>query len=253
MAPDRSSVREWAERRFSNLLGETEEPDVEVDDERAAHPAGIRQPGGRVTPIFKRFTAGVVPPPPSPQYRRDQAYAGRQDWAHDSMTRAMANHRRWQDCHSGASNDMLAWFVQADLLGDEIKAAYQAQQAAGGARQAARDNVAAARTAAALAEEQLAEATVDYLQTDGARLPSGAAVIDARAKLEAAGAVATAVETAIGRAGQRWGAAVGRIDWPAALEQVGSLDGDGAETAAAWLDAKLDPPAGPTEDPLRWL
>jgi hypothetical protein len=251
------NVRQWAEARFRGALGEVEEADT-VEPEAEPEPGESRilppwvAPNGKLQPRFKAFHADIVPPPASPQYRRDPSYAAGQDWHSDTVRRARDNHAAWLRCHAEATNDMLAWLAEAGCLGDDTRAAYAARSGVEAMRAQAEANVIAARARADQARAGLADGVRQAVAGEG-DLPAGGPVIGARLDVEAFELVAELVKAAAPGVHQAWGRAVQAADWRQTLERVQHLDGPDADTATAWLRAKVDPPAGPREDPLRWL
>ena len=59
------------------------------------------------------------------------------------------------------------------------------------------------------------------------------------------------VDQAASEAHQRWGKALRRADWAAALRQAETVKGDQADTATAWLRAKVNPPPRAARRPAR--
>jgi hypothetical protein len=248
------TVREWAERRFRRAAGEVEtvEPEAEAEPGESRILAPWVGPNGRPIPRFLRFTPGIAPPPASRNYRRDPDYAAGQDWHSDTVRRARDNHAAWQRCHSQATNDTLAWLAGAGCLGDDTRAAHAARAGVEAMQAAAEANVTAARARADQARAGLADGVRRALAGEG-DLPTGGPVIGARLDVEAAELVAAEVKAAAPGVHLAWGRAVQAADWRQALDRVQHLDGPEAEQAAGWLRAKVDPPAGPREDPLGWI
>jgi hypothetical protein len=225
---------------------------LDVADEEAGQPAPVLSPTGRWLPRFRKFRAGLAPPPPSAQYRADPAYTTRMEVVHASVQRAYANHRTWTDRHAQATTEITGWLASAGLLGDEAHAAYAARTVAERIRGQAEADVTAARARADQTQAEISEGVRRALAGEG-DLPSGAPAVTARLGLEAAELVADEVKRSAPGVNSRWGQSLARADWRQALAQAELLDTPEAERAAVWLKAKISPPPGPQADPLGWI
>jgi hypothetical protein len=231
-------------------LGQTDE--AAPPDAQEGEQAYTVEPDGRIKPRFRAFAPQLVPPAPSDHYRRDPGYASRQSWTADSTRRGIANHRAWEERHGQAANEVMGWLADGGLLGDNARTAYRALTASGRIRRQADANVTAARARADQTRAEIAAGVRQALAGNG-QLPVGGPVISGRLELEACELIAELVRASAPGVQRAWGDALNRADWRQALAQAETLEGPEAETAVAWLRAKVSPPPGPTADPLGWI
>ena len=210
-------------------------------------------PNGSAAPRFRAYRPQVSPPPPSRLYRADPGYAAGGTLAveGDTIRRAHANRRAWEDHYSQVTNQVHAWLAGEGLLGPDAQAAWRVYQRAGQVTADARAAVVAAREAVTAAEHHRVDAVNAYLEGTGP-LPDGLGVTAAEQKVDAVEAVVELVVEGASQAHQRWARALQRADWAAALRQAEQLQGPDAEQAAAWLRVKLNPPPTSSADPIGW-
>ena len=216
-------------------------------------PAAVMQPDGSTAPRFRAYRPQVSPPPPSRLYRADPGYAAGGTLAveGDTIRRAHAIRRAWEDHYSQVTAQVHAWLAGEGLLGPDAQAAWQVYRRAGQVTVEARAAVVAAKDTVTAAERDRVDAVNAYLEGKGP-LPDGLSVTAAEQKVEAVEAVVELVVEGASQARQRWGRALQRADWPAALRQAEQLKGPDAEQAAAWLRVKLNPPPTSSVDPIGW-
>ena len=246
-------------RLVRNAQGQLEEAGVEeappgetgfVGDQ----PAGGEDRHGNPVPRYRPYRPQIAPPPPSRQYRADPAYAagGTLSVLGDTIRTAQANYRAWSDHHSQLTNQTTAWLAAEGLLGPEAAQAFGANHRAARAKAEARQAVADAKTAANQAAVQLAADVAAHLNTGKGALPDGSSVTAAKQKVEGLELVVAQVDETAYEASRRWGQALRRADWTAALAQTETVKGAQAEQAAVWLRAQLDPPPTALADPIGW-
>ena len=216
-------------------------------------PAAAMRPNGSTAPRFRAYRPQVAPPPPSRQFRADPGYAAGGTLAieGDTIRRAHAIRRAWEDHYSQVTNEVNAWLAGEGLLGADPQAAYRVYQRAGQVTADARAAVVAAKDNVTAAEHQRVDAVNAYLEGTGP-LPDGLGVTAAEQKVDALVAVVELVVEGASRARQRWARALQRADWAAALRQAEQLKGSDAHQAAAWLRVKLNPPPTSSADPIGW-
>lgn len=198
------------------------------------------------------FKLTVAPPPPSDYYRRNPDYVRHVDLDNTTFARALSNRNAWERRHSHLHGPTVERLAALGCL-PELAAARGTQRLVAEVIDRAAQRVAETTARAVLAETALADALRQAVH-EGGRLPSGEAVLTARAQLEAAQLVADSaapLKPAAQRAAQQ---AIASVDWTAALRAAEQLNGPDATTEIAWLRAHIDGPgAGHREDPLRWI
>ena len=205
-------------------------------------------------PRYRPYRPQIAPPPPSAAYRASPGYAAGGTLAvrGDTIRRASDNYRAWQNHYSQATNTVTAWLAADGHLGADTQTAYLASQRAAHAKHQARQAVADAKAAANQAAEQLAADVGAHLESGKGALPDGSTVTAAKQRVEGLELVVAQVDEAASTINQRWGQALRRADWTAALAQTEAVKGDQAEQATAWLRAKLSPPPSSSADPIGW-
>ena len=103
------------------------------------------------------FVPGVAPPVPSDYYRTDPDSTRGNDIASQAYRTALANYRRWQDAHSAAQVEVVAWLASSGVLGAEARAAHVAYVGQANIVKTAEDAVRAAQAREDEAKEKLAE------------------------------------------------------------------------------------------------
>lgn len=209
---------------------------------RTAVPPAVELPPAPTLP-------GITPPPPSEYYLQDRDYREHNEVDRGAVSRAHSRHVQWLNSHSLAAEAAQQWLAETGRLGPEAQQALAAYRAQSRLSAQAKADVAAAALRLAHAQAAL-DAAIETARTDGGRLPSGRAILDAELDQKAAEGVAAAVDASGPGALRRWGNAIARADWAEALRQLDERD-DGGDVLI-WLRSRVTSPVGPDVDPLAW-
>ena len=173
------------------------------------------------------FVPGVAPPVPSDYYRTDPDSTRGNDIASQAYRTALANYRRWQDAHSAAQVEVVAWLASSGVLGPEARAAHVAYVGQVNIVKTAEDAVRAAQAREDEAKEKLAEGVRAARLDPKGRLPLGGTAVTAGLEVTAAQLVLAEVYRSAPAVNQAWGQTVTRADWRAVLAAVERMHGDG--------------------------
>jgi hypothetical protein len=185
-------------------------------------------------------------------YAMDRTYAaGRGALDGGAVKRAWANHQSWTRRFGALTGQIQEWCATEALFGPDAQAALNGHRTAQQLAVRARTDVAEAERRSLEQRQRIGEAITRAVAGQG-DLPDGTEAVAAESAVRAAELVSVETERAVAAAHQRWGRAIQRADWPAALEGAQRLDSDEARLAAVWIAAKLDPPLTPAADPAAW-